>query len=243
MNLNALKSISPALQYLKKDKVCLLLSSIPVLIGVLFYFLLGRFFFSTLIGKAESLVQQYISDGTFGDILYYLILAVMMTMVYFIVSWTFIMVISLISSPFNDLLSARIEKLMKGESPPGLNESFKQLLKNVAKTILNEIKKVSFILFLSILALMFSYIPILTPIGLFITVVLLAVGYLDYSWSRHSLSLKECRKDLRQNLFNYAFGGGMFMVLVTVPIVNLLVPSFATSYFTVLWVKNNERRS
>ena len=94
-----------------------------------------------------------------------------------------------------------------------------------------------------ILSLIFGYIPILTPISILITVLLLAMGFIDYSWSRHDISFSDCKIDLRRNFLSYAIGGGVFMVIVSVPIINIIVPSLATSYFTVLWIKNNEYRN
>ncbi len=239
---NSFKSIKPAYQLILKDKVSLLLALIPMVIGIFLYYFVGKSIYSSGISYGQGLIDQYISNGTFGQVLSFLVISILTIMMYFIVSWTFVIVLSLIASPFNDLLSSRIEKLLLNEKLPDFSSSLNKAISNFFQTILNEIKKIFFIVLLSLIAILLGYIPLLTPISVFVTVLLLAIGYVDYSWSRHSIEFKDCRKDIRKNLLSYSFGGGMFMVVVAIPLLNVIVPSLATSYFTILWVKNNESR-
>lgn len=240
--LNAFRSFSPAYQLILKDKVSLLLALIPILIGLALYIFVGQAYFSTLIEYGQSYIEKNLSDGTFGQVLYYLVVAVLTVALYFIVNWTFVLVLSIIASPFNDLLSSRIEKVYLGKELPSLGESFQGMFQEVIHTVFNEVKKMTLILVLSLLAFVIGYIPLLTPISIFITVILLAAGYVDYSWSRHNMPFKECRSDISGNIFSYGIGGFFFMIIVSIPIINIIVPSLATSYFTILWVKNNEHR-
>lgn len=238
--MNTFKSVGPSYKLILKDKYSVMLALVPVLIGILLYVFAGKAFYSSAITFGTQYIEQYLSDGTFGKIVYYLVVSILTIMLYFIVSWTFVLVLSLIASPFNDLLSGRIEKLLLGEELPSFGSSLKAEIKNIIPTLFNEVKKISLIIIFSILAVLLGYIPFLTPISVFVTAALLALGFVDYSWSRHGVSFKNCRKDMFKNIFSYAIGGGFFMVVVAIPLVNIIVPSLATSYFTVLWVKNNE---
>lgn len=240
MSFNALSSFAPSYQTILKDKVSLMLAMVPVLIGIVAYSLFGKFFFSSVLELGEQYIQQYLSDGTLGAIVYYLVASILSILMFFLVNYTFVLFVSILASPFNDLLSARVEKLIKGEQPESLSSGLRDMFKKIVWTILNEFKKISFILTLSIFSALLGFVPILTPISVIITAVLLAVGYLDFSWARHDITFSDCKKDIRKNFFNYLFGGGFFMILVMVPIINLIVPSLATSYFTILWMKNNE---
>lgn len=242
MLVNAFTSFGPSYKLILKDKVSLLLASIPVVIGCALYYFLGRAFFSSALSWGNQYIEQYLSNGTFGQIVYYLVVSILTIMLYFIINWTFVLILALIASPFNDILSSRIEKLVLNEKLPSFAGSFEGVISKILPTLLNEIKKIFFIVSLSIIALLLGYIPLLTPFSVLVTVVLLAIGFIDYSWSRHGLNLSNCRKDLRKNLLSYIVGGGFFMILVAIPIVNIIVPSLATSYFTVLWVNNNEHR-
>lgn len=237
---NSFKAIGPAYKLILKDKISLLLALIPILIGILLYIVAGKAFFSSALSYGNQYIEQYLSDGTFGQIVYYLVVSILTIMLYFVVNWTFVIILSLIASPFNDLLSSRIEKLVKGDDLPNFSSSMQGVFKNFLSTIINEIKKISFVVILSILAMLLGYIPLLTPISVIVTVLLLAISYLDYSWSRNEIPFSICRADVRKNLISYIFGGGIFMTIIAIPLLNIIVPSLATSYFTVLWVKNNE---
>src|SRR5690606_12579225 len=151
--------------------------------------------------------------------------------------------ISVIASPFNDMISSRIEKIINGQPLPSLGPAFNSIFKDIFFTIFNEIRKLSVIFLVTIFALVLNFIPLLTPISLFLTVLLVAVAYLDYSWSRHNMILKACLKDVSGNFLTYAVGGAFFFFLISIPVLNLLVPSWATSYFTMVWVKNNAHRN
>ncbi len=237
----ALTSVTPAIQSITKNKVNLLLAFIPVFLGVLIYWFMGSWIYETVMSQGNQLIEEYISKDSWGTVIYTIAAALMGVMLFFFVNWTFVLVVTLIASPFNDLLSSRIEKQLLGQDVLPLGPSFKVLLGKIFYTIFNEVKKISFIVILTLLSFVFGYIPILAPIGVFIAVVLLSVEFLDYSWSRHDLRFRDCVKDLRGNLLGYTLGGGFFFMLVAVPILNLAVPALATSFFTVLWTKNNRQ--
>lgn len=240
---NALTSFVPSINMILKNKINLLLACIPIIIGILLYWFLGSFIYEGIMGWGTQQIEQYIASSSWGSIVYYVIATILSIMLFFLVNWTFVLVVALIASPFNDIMSSRVEKLLKGQTPLDLSDSFSALRSNVIKTFLNEIKKISFIVILTLTSLFFAYIPFLTPISVFITVLLLAIEFLDFSWSRHHLTFKSCIKDIKSHIFDYAFGGAFFFILVSIPIINLIVPPLATSYFTVLWVKSNENRS
>ena len=227
---------------LYRNKINLFLSMTPVLIGIIIYSLFGKLLFSTSLEAGQKYIEQYLSNGTLGQIVYFLVATILTIFLYFIVSWTFVLIVSILASPFNDILSKRIEALVLGKELPDFSDSVKGGIAKLFYTLANEIKKVSLIVFLTLISLVFSFVPLLSPISILIAVVLLSIEFLDFSWSRHSLSFSDCKKDLKSHLGSYIIGGLFFMLIVSVPIINLIVPSFATSYFTVLWIKNHEHR-
>ena len=111
----------------------------------------------------------------------------------------------------------------------------------ILKIIYNELKKFVLILFLTLVAILLSIVPIFYPIALLIYATLLAAQFLDYSWSRYDYSPSECIKNIFSSLLTYSIAGAIFLALVSVPFVNAMVPAIATSYFTVLWIKKNKQ--
>lgn len=238
----AMSSIQPAVRNIAKDRVNFVMALIPTLIGLVLFYFAGSWIYETVMGEGRELIDQYVSKESWGSVLYFLAASVLTVMLFFMVNWTFVLVVTLIASPFNDILSSRIEKKMRGGTPLDLGESFARLLSRIFFTLFNEIKKISFIIVMSVLSFVFGYIPILTPVSVFLAVLLLSIEFLDYSWSRHDMKFGDCVRDLKTNWVGYSFGGAFFFIVVSVPLINLVVPSLATSYFTTLWVKNHESR-
>jgi CysZ protein len=238
---NVFLSITPAYRYLLKDRVNLVFTIIPILIGLVCYYFFGSYVFKTSMAQGEQLIESYISSETWGAVLYYIFVGIMTVILFFLVNWTFVLFVSVIASPFNDMISSRVEKLKTGKQLESLPQSFKQMMKGSLFIVFNELKKVFFIIVLSITALVFSYLPFLAPVSFIITALLLASQFIDYTWSRHDLPAGRCLADVRQNFLGYAIVGSVLAVIITIPVVNLIVPPLASSYFTVLYLENNKQ--
>lgn len=238
---NALTSFKPASAQIFKDKVNIILAGIPVIMGILLYYFLGAWVYGSVMDQGHTLIKEYVSEGTMGQFVYYIVAAILTIMLYFLVNWTFVLVVSAIASPFNDMLSTRIEKRLEGKTPDSLQQTFATMMKRMAGTLVNEAKKITFVIFLSVLALVLGFFPILTPASVFLSILLLSIQFLDYSWARHDIKFGKCFGDLRRHVVGYALGGAFFFIIVSIPVVNLIVPPLATSFFTILWMKNNER--
>jgi CysZ protein len=233
-------SLRPAIRYILKDKINLLFTMIPLSIGSIIYFLMGKWMYGSVLGKGREIIQEKISQGGLGDFLYYIIMAIMTVVLFFVINWTFVLVVSIISSPFNDLISSRIEKIEKGEIPETLAQGFSKMFAKILFTILNETKKVIVIGFFTLFAIVLSFFPVLMPVSFIISAMLLSAQFVDYSWSRHDMKLGACFNDIRRNFFPYLAVGSIFILMVSIPIVNLVVPPLATSFYTILWIKRQK---
>lgn len=237
-----LASYNKARVYLFGNKVNFILAMIPVVIGVLVYVLLWNWLFNGLLPQGQAWVSTYFSSDTMGDIIYYLLVGLVSVVMYLVVSWTMVLIISLIASPFNDLISSRIEKLARGEEPIKIEEGIKKMMAKLVGTLFNELKKVLMILLFTVIALVLNLIPILVPVGLLITSILFAIQFVDYSWSRHDIPSKKCFQNAKKNWIPYSISGFGFLFLSTIPVVNLFLPSYATSYYTVLWLDLDKKQ-
>lgn len=232
------QSLTPARKYIFEDKINILLVLIPILIGVTLYLLFGSWLFGTIATGVKGLVMGWISSDVLGDIVFYIVTALLSIALFLLINWTFVLIVSIFASPFYDMLSQRIEKRMLGDQLESADQAWSQMFKKIPQIIWNEIKKVSFILFFSVLAFVLSY--LIPPVGFFITALLLSVQFIDYTWSRHDLPSSECYKDVKANLLPYGLMGALLFILLSVPLLNLIVPAYATSFFTVYW--NQEKK-
>lgn len=235
-------SFLPAVRYIIKDKVNLLFTIIPLTIGTTLYFFLGKWMYGSVLDQGKALIKEKISQGGLGDFLYYLIMAIMTVVLFFVINWTFVLVVSVIASPFNDMISSRIEKLELGQAPLTMGESFSKMFGKIFFTIWNEAKKITVIGFFTLLAVLMSFFAVLMPVSFILSALLLSVQFVDYSWARHNLKIGSCLNDVRRNFLPYLGMGSIFILAVSIPIVNLVIPPLATSYFTLLWINRNKEK-
>ena len=231
------ESFSLSINLFRKDKVILMLSLIPIGIGSTFYYFLGRWVLVNVLHKFDKWIQG-LTSGDVGSIIYYIIFFTFSIIFIFLINWTFVLVVSIISSPFNDFISERVEKkIIKGLEDDS-NFSFKGLLKNFFKALFNEVRKVFFILLISMFVILIDFlIPFLAPIGLILSSFLMSSQLLDYSWSRHNFPLRKCLGNLKEDWLLYSISGFIFMFLFTIPILNLIFLPIGVIYYTIIFSK------
>lgn len=237
--MNIVSSLGESVSVYKKDKWIVLFSFIPIVIGAFVYFWFGSYLYGDLLDKGKVFIEQTVSTGGWSQFFFWLLAGILTIGFYFLLSWTFVLVVSGLASPFNDIISNRVERVMMGKAPEEVGASFSRLMERLRHTLVNELKKIIFIITLNILAFALSFIGILAPISMLISALLMAAGFLDYSWSRKNLTFKDCLSDLRTSFLTYGLAGGCFLILITIPGVNLFMLPFGVVYFTVLHVKKN----
>jgi len=237
-----LRSFPIALRMIFKDPVNLSLAMVPSAIALAIYLVLITVIFNNyhlmktfLAGYLQMPADQAGWAGVF-------LTAILILFVFVIMSFTFVMLVGLIGAPFNSMLSSRIEDKLAGKVVnKDRSKTFGEVLSGFGKSIFNEVKKVIFILILSVFAFFLNFIPIFYPVAALIFSLLIAVQFVDYSWSRHDWTFGLCFGDIFKNILVYGLSGAFFLLMMTVPLVNVLVPAFATSYYTVLWLHRQNR--
>ncbi len=215
---------------IKEDKILLLLSLIPILIGALVYVGLGAWLYTSFIPAGTTWIQGLISLDWLGSFFSWVIKGLFFIIFGGLANYTFVLVVSLLASPFNDMIAERVMLKKKGEVL-SLESSFKETIQRLPKTFVNEAKKISLIISLSIFSLLLSFVPFLVILSFIIQVILLSVTFLDYYWSRKNLTLKECVFDYRKNFFFNFMIGLIFFGL-------LLIPGGGILFFSVLLIQS-----
>lgn len=236
MNISV-KAIHKSLSLLKQDKVILLLSFVPVVVGITAYYYLGNLFYVDFLNWGKEYISGSVSEGHWMSVLSWLFTAILTVILYFLVSWTFVLFVSIIASPFNDIISGRVERRLLNKTSEEI--SSEKFFSKLLKILTNELKKISLIIVLSI----FSFIVGLffPPLAFAISALLLAVSFLDYAWSRKELTFSECLSNVRKSFLSYLVSGCAFMGLIAIPIVNLFVLPYAVIYYSVVYYsKENE---
>jgi CysZ protein len=230
-------SLKDAFIILRKDKWTLLLSFLPIFIGIAVYTFLGKWLYGDVLNWGTALIEDKVRGGWLSALAGVIVL-LLSVIFWFMINWTFVMLVSLIASPFNDIISRRVEKITKGQVAPELSESFMIMFKRLGKTLINEIKKIILLLVLTILGFIVSF--FLPPLGFIISALLFAINFIDYSWARHDLKLSLCIKNIKDSLIPYTISGAGFLVLVSIPVLNLFLLPYSTIYYTILFTKGQK---
>jgi CysZ protein len=219
----------------RQDKWVLLFSLIPIFLGFLVYALVGNLIYTDLMAYLKTSLMSYFDQSGYASFVYYIVVTLVTVVLFFAVNWGFVLVVSVIAGPFNDLISTRVERTVLKLEQEEIQSSIKNMLKKLVATILNEIKKVSLVVLLTIFALVLNFIPLLSPVSFILSAILMSVTFLDYSWGRRGLTFKECVADVKKSFWSYGLSGAGFLLLFSVPLLNIFVLPFAVIYFTVLW--------
>ena len=237
--MNILSVFKLSLTIYKKDKWILFFSFIPVLIGMLLYGIVGTYLYSDVLGMGNEWIKAKITSDTFGTFVVYFMVTLLTIAFYLITWWTFTLIVSVISSPFNDVLSKRVERALLGKEADTIGESISEIAKGFVSSIYNELKKISLILIITIVAFFLSFIPVLTPFGMILSSYLMSVTFLDYSWTRKSLKVSGCINVLRSGFLVYSLSGFIFLGLVAVPLVQFFVIPLGVIFYTILYTQRS----
>ncbi|MBY0516724.1 MAG: EI24 domain-containing protein [Bacteriovoracaceae bacterium] len=235
---NVFSTWPEALRHIFKDPINLFLFLAPALVSLSLYALMGGYVLTKGMSTAEMLIMKYVISKSAGLFLYYLISGLLMFLFFLLVNWTFVLCVGIIASPFNDMLSSRIEKKMRGGFvEKNRSVAIKDIFSHIGKTLKNELKKIAVIVVFTLFATILNFFPIFYPIAILLLSLLMSAQYLDYSWSRNDWEAGKCFKDIFTHMPSNIVSGLMFLALIAVPFINALVPAVATSYYTVLWIK------
>jgi CysZ protein len=152
--------------------------------------------------------------------------------------YAFTVVANVIASPFNGLLSERVEALARpGRARPETGP----LWKEIAAAPLVELKKLSYFIGWAIPLLILFVIPGVNAaaplIWLAFSAWMLALQYVDYPMGNHGIRFKEQRRLLAEQR-TLALGFGAAVLFITlIPVVNFLAMPASVIGATLLWVE------
>ncbi|MDH3973878.1 MAG: sulfate transporter CysZ [Deltaproteobacteria bacterium] len=218
--------------------------AIPAVINTLLYSLF-LWYTSTRIHRwIESLI--YRGEEWYWAILFYLAMIVAALLILVLVVYTFTIAGSLILSPFNDLLSEKVDTLYSGGTA---HEPFrlKGIFKDMARSVKAELGRIA--IYLSGLALLLA-LNLFPPIGTAIygvaitlfTMYFIGWEYFDYSLERNKFPFrKKLKFNIRNGLTLITFGAGAALALM-VPVLNLAAIPVCVTGATLLFCDLKNRR-
>lgn len=157
-----------------------------------------------------------------------------------IVFYTFSVIANLIASPFNGFLAAAVERYLR--DAPRQNEpiSWRAVSKELARTIVAELRKLLYFVFWAVPCLVLFIIPgvnVLAPLVWFLFGAwMLAIEYIDCPLGNHEQTYPAVKNHLKAHR-RLAFGfGAATMLLTLIPVVNFIAMPVGVAGATALYL-------
>lgn len=220
---------------------------IPIAINVLVFLALflggAELFHAFLIWLLPSIKPPQHS-GTFGQILNFLegtirwlLWPVFLLAAFVVMFYAFTALANLIGSPFNSMLSARVEQRATGKLPAEVPAGAGLLVETFG-SILDELRKILYFALLGIPLLILFIIPVVQVVAPFLWTLygawIIALEYVDYPLGNRGIPFREQRRITRQRRLLYlGFGAGVLCMTI-IPFLNLVAMPTAVIGATLL---------
>ena len=150
--------------------------------------------------------------------------------------YAFVLVLNLLASPFNGLLSEALEYRQTGQRLP--DEALPSLM---VRTVKRELTKIRYFMPRYVLLLVLSFIPLINVISPLLWFLfgawVLTLQYLDYAMDNHGHSFEQLLAAMRKQPLTVLGFGSITALCFMVPIVNLLVMPAAVCGATLYWLE------
>ncbi|MBV1876292.1 MAG: sulfate transporter CysZ [Pseudomonadales bacterium] len=151
--------------------------------------------------------------------------------------YSFSVVANIIASPFNAVLSDRIEVQLRGEQ----TRVPVSLMLTLGRAVSREVLKLLYYLPRLLGLIVLSLVPgvnVIAPLAwLLFGAWMMAIQYTDYAADNNALEFERLRQRLRANLFQSLLFGMAVYFLIAIPLLNLLLIPVAVAGGTVFWVE------
>lgn len=215
--------------------------------GLRRYFIVPILINTAVLLLLAGVSYQYFGDwidaimGLFPDwmsALYWLIWVIGLLVVLVAVLFLFTFLANIIASPFNALLSIKVEERLTG-SPPVSNVSIWMVL---PRTVAREIVKLFYVIPRVLFLVILTVIPVVNVVSPFLWILfgawMMAIQYADYGADNNDLSFSELKSRLKQCRMDAVLFGLPAYLLLTVPVVNLVLMPVGVAGGTRFWVEH-----
>lgn len=222
---------------------------LPVVVNVLVFaglFWLGADWLQTLMNWLIPQPSEIRIEGWFGELLDFLVVLVrwllwplFLLAAFVVMFYTFTAVANIIGSPFNGMLSARVEAQMTGRLPEGAGGG---LFVEVTGAIRDELRKIAYFVLLAVPLLILFFVPmanlLTSPLWLLYGAWIVTLEYMDYPLGNRGIPFREQRRLVRsRRMLHLGFGAGL-LAMTLIPIVNLVAMPTGVIGATLLRLEN-----
>ncbi len=157
--------------------------------------------------------------------------------VMFALFYLFTIVANIIASPFNALLSIKVEEMLVGK----MIESNTSVWLILPRALARELSKVAYLLPRLLGLMLLTLIPVVNTLSPFLWVLfgawMMSVQYTDYGADNNEVRFSDLRKRLGKCRVESILFGLPAYLLMAIPLVNLMIMPVAVAGGTLFWVE------
>lgn len=220
---------------------------LPVLVNAAVFavlFWLGAEYFQALMNWLLPAAGDVSGNGWLGgvlrfllDLVRWLLWPIFLLAAVIVMFYAFTAVANLIGSPFNGMLSARVEKRATGRLPPEVPEGA-GIVVEAAGAVVDELRKMAYFALLGIPLLILFVIPVANVAAPFLWAIygawIIALEYMDYPLGNHGLAFRDQRRLLRRRRMLHLGFGAAVLAITIIPVLNLVAMPAAVIGATLL---------
>jgi CysZ protein len=158
---------------------------------------------------------------------------------FLIVFYTFTVIANLIASPFNSVLSAKIEAMLTGKKPEDINSD--SFIKLMLRTTKSEVQKILYAIKWFIPLIVITLIPAINIVAPFLWILFavwfFALEYSDYPLANRGQFFDEVKAYNKQNRMRSLGLGTAVFIMTSIPVINFFAMPIAVAGATRLTTK------
>lgn len=192
------------------------------------------YYYNDIVGAIWARPEQW-----YWMILWYLMYVFMLLLVIVVGYVAFFLLQTLLSAPFNDMLTEQVELIAYGKTPPPFN--FAKFARGIAVSLVHALIKLSiYLVFMLPLLLLGWVIPFVGPVissvgGFIVTAYFICYDQMDFSMARREWSFGNKIRVVTANM-GLTFGlGGAMAGMLWIPIIGILFLPLAAVGGTLLF--------
>lgn len=226
------------------SKECRLFVVIPILINIVVLSLGGYLTVHWLLGMIDSYIVNTLPSWLSG-IVVTTVGIILSLLVGFVACFFFSTIATIIASPFYGLLAEKAEFVIRGGVSVSNDDGLMDIVKDIPRILGRELRKLCFYLPRVLLCFIISLIPfvnIISPLCWFLLAAwMMSIQYVDYAYDNHKISFQQMRKELAEHRLGSFSFGAVISILMTLPLLNLILPPAAVCAGTKFFVESQRR--
>lgn len=231
---NGVGAFAEGVRLLQKDRTLRALSMVPALMSLVLYtagLVVGVMYVDDVL---NWIIKTNISDYNF--FLKSLIYIFSFLLIGFIFYFVTFIVVSILAIPICTTLSYKVLTQKTGYLVP-VEKGFKENVFTFAKMLRVSVLKLGFLLIISAMLFVASLIPVISPVAVYLSVMIIAFDCMDYAMEHDEQGLRQRFRFLFQHIPEFSGFALCMAIILIIPFIHFILLPVAVLGSTVLYTR------